>query len=99
VVILAAFLAVLPPLLFAWRALPARRRFGWFVLLFLSGIFVTGPLLFVVGNRLLARGVLSDPGLLGAPLLVELVTLATAMGLALTWRSLQNAPDMGSDAL
>jgi hypothetical protein len=92
VVIVAAALFVLHPLLFAWHALPERRRLGWFLMLFASGILVTGPLLFVVGNGLLARGVLAGPGLLGAPILVEVVTLMSCAGLALTWRDLRNAP-------
>lgn len=92
VVIVAAALFVLHPLLYAWHALPERRRLGWFLTLFASGILVTGPLLFALGNGLLARGVLASPGLLGAPILVEIVTLLSLVGLALTWRDLRNAP-------
>jgi hypothetical protein len=89
VVALAAAVILLPALWAAWRALPERRRAGWFLLLFSSGILITGPL-FVVGNGLLARGVLSSPGLLGAPVLVEVVTALSMLGLALTWRDLRN---------
>lgn len=81
---------VLPPLIVAWRALPVARRPWWFLLLFAGGILVTGPLLFVLGNGLLARGVLGAPGLLGAPQLVELFTLAAVVGLATQWRGLRN---------
>jgi hypothetical protein len=46
-------------------------------------MLLTGILLFAVGNRLLAAGVLAEPVILGAPLLVWLVTLLSAA--ALVW--------------
>lgn len=89
-VIAAAALVILPPLVAGWRALPERRRAAWFAFLFISGILVTGPLYLGIGNGLLARGVLTAQGVLGAPLLIELSTLLSAAGLALTWRGLRS---------
>ena len=94
-VIAAAAAIVLPPLLVAWRALPARHRAGWSLLLFLGGILVTGPLLFVLGNGLLRRGVLAQTGPTGAPALVELFTLAAGVGLVASARWLRG-PVAGS---
>ena len=89
-VIGAALLIIVPPLVTGWRALPERHRAAWFGLLFISGILVTGPLYLGLGNGLLARGVLTGPGYLGAPLLIELATVLAAIGLAITWRGLRN---------
>ena len=89
-VIVAAALIVVPPLVIAWRHLPAPWRWARFLLLFAAGILVTGPILFLLGNTLLQRGVLAEPGLLGAPALVELFTLIAAAGFALTWRGLRS---------
>lgn len=91
-----SFAVILPPLAVAWRALPVRRRGGWFALLFLAAVLVTGPLLFAVGNRLLAAGVLTAPGAFGAPVLVEVAT-ATFLALFL-WRrkDLANAGPAGT---
>ena len=94
-VIVGAALIILPPLLAGWRTLPERRRAAWLALLFLSGILVTGPLYLGLGNGLLARGVLTAPGVLGAPLLIECATLLSAAGLALTWRGLRNGVARG----
>jgi hypothetical protein len=71
-VILAAVAVILPPLIFAWRSLPIARRLGWFVLLFVGGILVTGPLLLGLGNALLSRGILAGPGGGGAPPLKQI---------------------------
>lgn len=68
-----------PPLVGAWRALPRPRRLPIYVGLLLTPMLVTGLLLFVLGNRLLSAGVLAQPSILGAPLLVWLVTLAAAI--------------------
>ncbi|HTK56657.1 MAG TPA: hypothetical protein VL295_07525 [Gemmatimonadales bacterium] len=89
-VIASAALVIIPPLVAGWRALPERRRGGWFALLFAAGILVTGPLFLVLGNGLLARGVLAQQGFLGAPLLIELSTLLAVVGFAFTWRGLRN---------
>jgi hypothetical protein len=94
-VILLAALIVVPPLVAGWRALPERRRGAWFALLFAAGILVTGPLFLVLGNGLLARGVLTAPGYLGAPLLIELSTLLSVVGFAFTWRGLRNGVTPG----
>lgn len=94
-VIIAAVLIILPPLVAAWRALPGPGRAWWFLLLFASGILVTGPLYLVVGNGLLARGVLTSPGLLGAPQLIELASLLSLAGFAFTWRGLRNGATAG----
>lgn len=89
-VLLEAAIIVVPPLLVAWRALPEKRRAGWFLLLLAGGILVTGPLLFVLGNRLLQRGVLAQAGPTGAPVLIELFTFAAATGSMATARWLPN---------
>lgn len=91
-----ALLVVLPPVVIAWRSLAMPRRGLWFTLLFLGAILVTGPLLFAVGNHLLAAGVLARSGPLGAPLLVELVT---AVSIALfAWRARDLTNDSDRDA-
>jgi hypothetical protein len=74
-----------PPLLAAWRALLRAGRPWTFGLLLVLPMLLTGVLLFVVGNRLLAAGVLREPDLMGAPLLVWLVTLLSVAALAV-WR-------------
>ena len=89
-VIAAALVIILPVLIAAWRALPVHRRFWWFLLLLAAGILVTGPLYIVLGNGLLARGVLTTPGLLGASQLIELATLISLLGFATTGRGLRN---------
>lgn len=91
-VIAVACVTVVPPLVVAWRAMAMPRRGWWFGLLFIGGILVTGPVYLLLGNGLLARGVLSGPGLLGGPVLVELAILLALAGLALTWRGLRNTP-------
>lgn len=71
-----------PPLLAAWRALSGTGRPWKFGLLLILPMLLTGVLLFVLGNRLLAAGVLREPVLLGAPLLVWVVTVLSAVALA-----------------
>jgi len=76
------------PLAVAWRALAGTpRRTGIFLLALVAGIAITGPLLPLL-NRLLAAGVLAAP-VAGAPWLVHLVTLASAVGVLLAMRWLQ----------
>ncbi|HWA41481.1 MAG TPA: hypothetical protein VG712_07735 [Gemmatimonadales bacterium] len=94
-VVLAALVIILPPLVAAWRTLPVRWRAGWFLLLFAAGILVTGPLYIVLGNGLLARGVLTAPGILGAPRLIELASVAALVGLVFTGRGLLAVPAAG----
>lgn len=84
-VIVVTFAIILPTLAAAWGALPERRRPLWFTLLFIGGILVTGPLFFLLGNGLLARGILAERGVMGAPVLVELCTLLSVIGVAATW--------------
>jgi hypothetical protein len=88
-VIVVTFAIILPCLVAAWRALPERRRALWFILLFVGGILATGPLYFVLGNGLLSRGVLAEPGVMGAPVLVELCTVVSVVGLVATWKWLK----------
>ena len=88
--VIAAALIILPPLVMAWKTLAPERRGLWFFLLFIGGILVTGPLYIVLGNGLLARGVLTAPGFLGAPQLIELASLGALAGLVLTARWLRN---------
>ena len=90
VLVVAAACLIVPPLLAAWRALPPRRRWAWFLLLFIGGILVTGPLYIVLGNGLLARGVLAAPGMFGAPQLVEAASVLSLTGFVLTCRWLPN---------
>ena len=86
----AAAAIILPPLVMAWRTLAPRRRALWFFVLFIGGILVTGPLYIVLGNALLAHGVLADPGVLGAPQLVEVASVLSLAGFVLTCRWLRN---------
>jgi len=92
-VIVVTFAIILPTLVAAWRALPERRRPHWFILLFIGGILVTGPLFFALGNGLLARGVLAERGMMGAPMLVEICTVVSVVGLAATWHWLKGGTD------
>ena len=64
------------PLWRAWEGLERRRRAAAYLILFVLPVVVTGLVLFLVGNRLLAWGVLAVPVVAGTPLLVWLVTLA-----------------------
>jgi len=89
-VIVAALLVVIPPLVIAWRALPVAKRPLWFVLLFIGGILITGPLFFVLGNGLLSRGVMAEPALFGAPGLIDLFMAVTLVLLAIYWRGIGN---------
>lgn len=79
-----ALVAVLTlyPLWLAWRAIPRPSPGARFVLLLLWPMAVTGVLLFLLGNRLLALGVGTAPLRAGAPPLVWLVTAIAAGG---TW--------------
>jgi hypothetical protein len=72
-----------PALYIAWRALRGvRRRALWFVAATLWPMVLTGVGLFVVGNRLLRAGVLAEPSISGAPLLVVVVSaVAVVMSL------------------
>lgn len=79
-----------------WRALAPSRRLPWFALLLFAGILVTGPLLLLLGNRLLQLGLLASPGPFGAPLLVEVVFLVSASWLAASWGALTR-PDSNPD--
>jgi hypothetical protein len=75
------------PLAAAWRAAPREGRAWRFPLLLVLPMLVTGILLFAAGNRLLARGVLREPVIAGAPLLVWLATLLAALALTLSRRA------------
>ena len=69
----------------AWQALAGtHRRVGIFLLALVAGIAITGPLLPLL-NRLLEAGILARP-VAGAPWLVHLVTMASAVGVALAMR-------------
>jgi hypothetical protein len=69
----------------ACRALGAGRRW-WLVSLLATPMLTTGVLLFALMNRLLAAGVLASPVIGGAPALVQLVTIASVIALALCAR-------------
>jgi hypothetical protein len=76
----------LPPILAAWRGLEPYRRSIAFPLLLLAPMILTGVLYFVLGNRLLAAGVLATPLIGGDPLLIFLTTVATAIATGVTVR-------------
>ena len=74
----------LPPLLAAWKSLPPAGppgRLPVYLGLLLLPMLVTGLFLLVLGNRLLARGVLAEPQIAGAAPLVWLVTVAAVIAL------------------
>lgn len=88
----ATVLAVVPvailvafPLWRAWNSLATRRRLLVFIALLLLPTLVTGVLLLVAGNRLLAAGLLAGPEIAGTPPLIWLIALA-AVGLLLLLR-------------
>jgi len=59
-----------------WRAMAGtRRRVLWFLAALIWPMVLTGTLLFVIGNRLLGAGVLAEPKVAGAPMLVVVVTV------------------------
>lgn len=64
------------PLAAAWRSLQVKRRPPAYFGLLILPMLVTGLLLFVIGNRLLAHGFLAQPLIAGTAPLVWLVTLA-----------------------
>jgi hypothetical protein len=67
-------LLIVPPLVRAWKLLHARRRVMIFVGFLLLPMLVEFVLLHKLGNNLLEAGVLSGPGILGSPVLVNLWT-------------------------
>lgn len=70
-----------------WRGMAGLRRRGlWFTILLLWPMVLTGVALFVVGNGLLRAGVLASPVMAGTPLLVVLVSAASVVLAAATWR-------------
>jgi hypothetical protein len=60
----------------AWRMM---RRPLWFAFALIWPMVLTGVALFVVGNRLLRAGVMAEPSITGAPLLVVLVSAAAVV--------------------
>ncbi|HKR66386.1 MAG TPA: hypothetical protein VJZ00_21845 [Thermoanaerobaculia bacterium] len=82
--VLVVLLAICGSAIFVgWRAM---RRPLWFITAMLWPMILTGVLLFVVGNGLLRRGVLAQPVITGAPLLVIVVSAAAAVMTVLTFR-------------
>lgn len=67
----------------AWRFMKGvPHRVAWFVFGTLWPMVLTGVALFVIGNRALRAGVLAEPTIAGAPLLVMLVSgLAAVMAI------------------
>ena len=88
IVVIAFVLAVCGSAIVAgWRAMHGlKRRGAWFAFVLLWPMVLTGVALFVVGNRLLRAGVLAEPVIAGAPLLVVLVSAASAVAALMTWR-------------
>ncbi len=60
------------PLLGAFRALPARRRWLAFLALFIGPTVLFIPIVIIGLNSLLLGGMLAGPGLLGAPMMITL---------------------------
>lgn len=85
-VIAAVSVLALPPIIAAWRGLERYRRAIAFPVLLVAPMVLTGVLYFVVGNRLLAAGVLAKPVIGGDPLLIFLTTVATALATGVTVR-------------
>jgi hypothetical protein len=80
VVLVAVTTLALPPIIAAWRSLAGVSRRGWsFAAFLLAPMVLTGVLLFVIGNRMLAAGILATPGIGGDPLLVSLATAVTGL--------------------
>ena len=73
------------PLWRAWNSMARRRRLPIFIALLLMPTLVTGILLLVAGNRLLAAGLLAKPEIAGTPPLIWLISLA-AVALLLLFR-------------
>ena len=61
-----------PPLVAGYRALPQKRKWLSFPVLFIGPIFALVPVLLIALNGMLTSGFLAGPGLLGAPLMVTL---------------------------
>jgi hypothetical protein len=75
-------------LVVAWRSMGRVARRGlWFPLALLWPMVLTGVGLFLIGNRLLRQGLLVEPIVAGAPLLVLLVSGAAVIltGMTLRW--------------
>ena len=89
VVIAVVALLALPPIIAAFRALRGERNRGrWYAVLLLAPMVLTGVLYFVIGNRLLAAGVLATPLVGGDPLLLFLTTVVTAVTTIVMWNAL-----------
>ena len=98
-VMLAVAAICIPVIVVAWRALAGlRRRALWLAALLIWPMVLTGILLFVIGNRLLRAGVLTEPAIAGAPLLVVLVTAVVFVAAALTARWLSIGPGADEDS-
>jgi hypothetical protein len=70
-----------------WRGMAGLQRRGlWFTIVLLWPMVLTGVALFVVGNGLLRAGVLASPVIAGTPLLVVLVSAASVVLAAVTYR-------------
>ena len=70
-----------------WRGMAGlKRRVLWFVVVLLWPMVLTGVGLFLIGNALLAAGVLALPTIGGAPLLVVVVSAVSAALAAFTVR-------------
>ena len=78
-------------IIMGWRTTQGlKRRALCFVGMLLWPMILTGTLLFVIGNRLLRAGILAEPTIAGAPLLVMLVTVVVfaLTGLTVRWLSI-----------
>jgi hypothetical protein len=87
------------PLVTAWRAMKGLRGRGWwFAANLIWPMVLTGVALFVAGNRMLKAGMLREPHIGGAPLLVVLVSGAAVLLAIVTrrWLVAETAHPTGS---
>jgi hypothetical protein len=75
------------PIVIAYRI--GTQRITVFIAIMLWPMVLTGTLLFLIGNRLLLAGVLNEPVIAGAPLLVIIVTVMAFILTTLTAKSLR----------
>lgn len=86
--LIVVLLLILPPLVKGWKLLDARKRVITFVAFLLLPMLVEFVLLHKLGNYLLEAGVLSQPGILGSPVLVNLWTGLWVVVGVVVWRRL-----------
>lgn len=86
--VIVVLLLIVPPLVRAWKQLHARKRILIFIAFLLLPMLIEFVLLHKLGNNLLEKGTLNEPGILGSPVLVNLWTGAWLVIGLLVWKSL-----------